>query len=319
MKISVVVPVYNVENYISKCVSTLLNQGYDDYEIIIVDDGSKDRSIEIVKNTFKDSRIKIIRQENKGLSGARNTGLRAASGDYVWFVDSDDWIEENCLPEIVKLLNDIDVLYYNSFYVEWNNSQKRVTRGNNVESGRQLSMIDYYEPVQFYIYRRMFLLDNNLLFKEGVYHEDVLFTPCSLYVAGKIDHYDEPVYHLLRRGDSISQKVNPKRCYDLIQIINILIGFCNNRIAKQDRGEWSYCISNQINNLLFQTQLCDVKTKKDVKKFFSSERGLVSYYKNSPKLLSKLLGTFSYITHLNLYNLYSVFYKIRYLNYSPEY
>ena len=102
MKISVVVPVYNVENYISKCVSTLLNQGYDDYEIIIVDDGSKDRSIEIVKNTFKDSRIKIIRQENKGLSGARNTGLRAASGDYVWFVDSDDWIEENCLPEIVN-------------------------------------------------------------------------------------------------------------------------------------------------------------------------------------------------------------------------
>ena len=319
MKLSIVVPVYNVEKYILKCISSLLNQDYDNYEIIIVDDGCKDCSINLVNTTFSDSRIKVIHQENKGLSGARNTGLRAASGEYVWFVDSDDWVEENCFSELVKMLDDIDVLYFNSFFVEWNTSQKIVVRENYVKSGRHLSMVDYYEPVQFYIFKRAFLLSNTLLFKEGIYHEDVLYTPCSLYLAESVAHYDKPVYHLLRRSDSISQKVNPKRCYDLILIINTLINYCNSQVLKPDRNKWSYCISNQINNLLFQTQLCDKATKEYVRNIFSSNRKYVAYYKNSPKSLSRLLGIFADLTHINLFDLYSVLFKIRYFNYSPEY
>lgn len=98
VKISVVLPVYNVANYLRKCLDSLVNQTFKDFEVICVNDGSTDLSLGILEGyAVSDSRFKIINQENQGLSGARNTGIEHVQGDYVIFVDSDDWLEENAL------------------------------------------------------------------------------------------------------------------------------------------------------------------------------------------------------------------------------
>ena len=114
MKLSIIVPVYNVEKYIVKCISSLLDQQTNDYEIIIVNDGTKDKSIDLIKKTFNDSKIAIIEQENQGLSAARNTGVRHSKGEYIWFVDSDDWIAKGGIDELIPILDGHTELVYQS-------------------------------------------------------------------------------------------------------------------------------------------------------------------------------------------------------------
>ena len=179
MKLSIIVPVYNVERYIVKCVKSLLHQNFDDYEIIVVDDGTQDKSIEVLQEAVCDSRITIIHQSNAGLSAARNTGITHSKGEYLWFVDSDDWIAENCLSDIIGCLTGCDVLYFNSHY-NVAESGTIVAKLNYKETnGRFLSMRDVCYPVQYYIYRRTFLVENSLRFEVGVLHEDTLFTPMA--------------------------------------------------------------------------------------------------------------------------------------------
>src|SRR5690606_27089299 len=110
--LSIVIPVYNVSEYVEKCIRSCYNQAVNQscYEIIVINDGSKDDSLAIcerLQEEFTD--LKIITQNNKGLSGARNTGIANAHGKYIWFVDSDDWIEDNCLIEIFELIKSYDV------------------------------------------------------------------------------------------------------------------------------------------------------------------------------------------------------------------
>ena len=117
MKLSIIVPVYNVEKYIVKCISSLLDQQTNDYEIIIVNDGTKDKSIDLIKKTFNDSKIAIIEQENQGLSAARNTGVRHSKGEYIWFVDSDDWITEGCVDKLIPILDGhVELVYQSKVY-----------------------------------------------------------------------------------------------------------------------------------------------------------------------------------------------------------
>ena len=103
--ISVIVPVYNVEKYVGRCITSNINQSYTNLEIIVVNDGSTDNSLSVCESyAAKDNRIKLITQENRGLSGARNTGLRHYTGEYVTFVDSDDWIHRNMVEYLYNAL-----------------------------------------------------------------------------------------------------------------------------------------------------------------------------------------------------------------------
>jgi glycosyltransferase involved in cell wall biosynthesis len=108
--VSIIVPVYNVENYVGECIESIKNQTYSNIEVIVVNDGSEDRSIEIINDMIRDdSRFTIINQKNQGLSVARNNGLKYAKGDYFFFVDSDDYIEKNCIEELLNLICKYDV------------------------------------------------------------------------------------------------------------------------------------------------------------------------------------------------------------------
>lgn len=124
--ISIIVPVYNTENYLEKCLYSLVNQTYKNIEIIIIDDGSPDNSMNIIqKFVLADNRVKVISQKNQGLSGARNTGMNNANGDYIMFIDSDDWIEIDTCEKAINASEkyNADVVFW-SYIKEFSNSQK---------------------------------------------------------------------------------------------------------------------------------------------------------------------------------------------------
>lgn len=116
--VSVIIPAYNVEKYIKQCVNSVINQTYKHLEIIIINDGSKDRTLEIAKELrSSDGRISVIDQENKGLPAARNTGLKICKGDYIFFLDSDDWLELNCIEILMNIRkdNNSDIVFFDYY------------------------------------------------------------------------------------------------------------------------------------------------------------------------------------------------------------
>ena len=187
--VSVIVPVYNVEMYIEECLDSIIKQTYQELQIIIVDDGSTDMSNQKLKPYLSDSRVQFIEQANKGLSGARNTGLKAAKGKYVLFVDSDDYLEVNAIKELVYLMekDKADLIRFNgrAFLdglndpIEQNNYEfsHRLKEGilytqNLFEVNRRT----FASPVYLYIVKREVIEKNILSFYEGILHEDELFT-----------------------------------------------------------------------------------------------------------------------------------------------
>lgn len=119
--ISVIVPVYNAEKFLNRCVDSILEQTYPNFELVLVDDGSTDYSLDILKEyAEQDDRVNVISQQNKGVSGARNTGLQAAQGEYFLYIDADDWIEENMIERLVSISKqeDADIVMCNSDHAE---------------------------------------------------------------------------------------------------------------------------------------------------------------------------------------------------------
>ena len=115
IKVSVIIPVYNVEDYIEKCLDSVVNQTLKEIEIIVVNDGAKDNSMKKIEKYFSDSRIKIINKQNGGLSSARNAGLKIAKGEYISFIDSDDFIEEKMLEDLYSENENADIVFSDNF------------------------------------------------------------------------------------------------------------------------------------------------------------------------------------------------------------
>lgn len=227
--LSIVIPVYNVAEYINKCVESCYAQDIPKaaYEIILVNDGSTDNSLALCeKLKEKHSDLKLISQDNKGLSGARNTGLLHAVGTYIWFVDSDDWIKTNCLSQIIAhLRQDIDLLWLG--HDVWLNGKSTKTFMPNELDKPVLGEVFFSDHLNnlFYIwkfiYKKDFLNANHLLFLEGYLYEDLEFTPRALQLAKKCMTYPEVCYHYLVRGSSIANNVKPKNIEHRFKILNL--------------------------------------------------------------------------------------------------
>ncbi len=209
---SIIVPVYKVENYLDACVQSLINQTFDDIEIILVDDGSPDSCptrCDVFAST--DSRVHVIHQVNMGLSVARNTGLTQAHGTYVIFVDSDDVVDLDTCQQLIPYLNDnADIIVGDGACI---GVRKRLTHGNtsNCVTGREYLKTALRRGAMpmaavLYIYRREFLLENKLLFKPGIYHEDEQFTPRAFLAASKVVESNVSFYYYIVRSNSITTK-----------------------------------------------------------------------------------------------------------------
>lgn len=229
MKLSIIIPVYNVEEYVAKCIHSCLHQNLPqkDYEIIIINDGSTDSSLKIVEQ-FEAANIHVYTQENAGLSAARNNGLLKAQGEYVWFVDSDDWIEENCLISLLLEVSGHDVLAFGCVNHENGIATNMAYSFSNLTSGKQFMLntnCRFMMGAPFYLYRKQFLIDNGLAFFPGIFHEDAEFTPRVLYLSDNIKVSNQSYYQRRIRLDSITRTENPKKAYDLLVVCSHLDSF----------------------------------------------------------------------------------------------
>ena len=236
MMFSIIIPIYNVEKYLSECLDSVLNQTFSDWEAICVNDGSADKSSDILEEyAARDPRFKVITQPNGGLSSARNTGLEAAKGEYVIFLDSDDWLELKALEVLASKISSEDLLCFSGrrFF----ESEGRYHPADELLERDYQSGMDYYNDnalksrdfafvcVVLRAYRRAYLEENGLHFQEGIFHEDNLFTPLACYHARKVTTINDCLYDYRVRSESITTTVNPKRLMDLMGTANELAAF----------------------------------------------------------------------------------------------
>lgn len=255
--LSIIVPVYNVEKYLEQCLDSLLKLDLEK-EIIVVNDGSKDKSSEILKKyeNMNLNNFLVINKENEGLSEARNVGMSLANGDYIYFIDSDDFLNpvkfEKMYTEGIK--NKVDIIvgsgvyYYDSGKIESIKRGQRLWGAYGAEIGNillyLLSKKNYETVVWLNIYKKDLLEKNNLSFEKGYLHEDEIFTPRALYYAKSIYvDLDEFYYYRQREGSIVSSK-GKKYHVDLNHMVDLLIDFTlkENIIDRKwcDRIFWLY-------------------------------------------------------------------------------
>lgn len=229
-KISVIIPAYNVEKYIDQCLSSLRDQTLEDIEIVVVDDGSTDYTINIIKNYCeKDSRFFLLTQKNQGSSSARNFGLSKASGHYVLFVDSDDWIsKKTCEILYSKAIEEqLDVLVYDYFYV----IDARCVPRNSYYNSCVFSGIDFIRkslsnnsltlpPCNKLIKRE---LATEVPFRPGYIHEDIEFTFLILLKALRVSAIEDTLYFYRRfRAGSNTSEFKVKNISNLFDIYKFI-------------------------------------------------------------------------------------------------
>ncbi len=221
-KISFIVPVYNVEKYLSKCLQSLICQDlpYDMYEIIVINDGSTDNSLTIAQDMARIyPNITIFSQQNGGLSVARNSGLNIAKGEYVWFVDADDYIRENCLSRLIDTADSYCLDMLDFYMLRVDEDGKTISEIYNkpefpfdqvVDGNRFMTDFTFYGGVCHFLFRNEFLKKHNLRFMPGIYHEDEEFTPRALVFAQRVMVKQEACYFYLKRTGSILDKKDEK-------------------------------------------------------------------------------------------------------------
>ena len=200
ISVSVIVPIYNVELFLADCLDSIVNQTLQNIEIIAINDGSTDRSAEILEQyAQKDKRIKVITQENKGLSAARNVGINEAQGEFISFVDSDDWIDPAFLEKLYQAATaqEADIACCGIY---WYGPEGKVTWIYEYpEASIALTLkekLDKFRiPVWNKIYNRQKLIKNNLFFREGVRFEDVYWSPIVMEKLGKAVWATGVYYH----------------------------------------------------------------------------------------------------------------------------
>lgn len=231
--LSIIIPIYNVQTYLRRCLDSIFEQQNDDIEVVMINDGSTDNSGSIAQEYYsKNSKCILINQNNKGLSAARNAGIAVSTGEYLWFVDSDDYLVSGSInillgiirehrPEIIA--TDVTVI------MEKNNNKKLISRSISC-SGFYNNFFFFkngyvfpFSGVQYYIIKSSFFSQNEFRFKEGFFHEDLLFTPKLLANTSSIYYLKKSLYCYLIRDNSITTStVSMKKCNDVMLICDEL-------------------------------------------------------------------------------------------------
>lgn len=215
--ISVIIPVYNVENYLKECIESVLSQTYKNYEIILVDDGSTDSSPDICdKYASQYENVSVIHKENKGLSHTRNAGLTVANGEYVYFLDSDDYIDSDTFTMLIEAIKkeNSDFLFFDSwsfedvlrnFNVPQNYKRKKYYGTDNglVMLEKLCENKDFHSAIPLFFFKNSFIKEEKLAFLEGAIYEDVLFAYQVFCKAKKVTHINSPFYFRRYRDNSI--------------------------------------------------------------------------------------------------------------------
>ena len=260
-KFSIIIPVYNVEQYIKRCLDSVFNQSYKDFEVIVVNDGTKDNSMDIVK----DYDVKAINQKNQGLSVARNTGVKKAKGEYIIFLDSDDYIEKDLLKNINESLDNnpdlvrfqIQEVFDNSDAVNIYN-EEGFSGYNGVEAFNKICSYHYVENAWAYAIRKEYYNQNKFQFAPGTIHEDFGLIPLIIIKADIVNSISYVGYNYVQRSGSImSQKDYEKTKKKVNDFYNHYL-YLNKEINKTNLD--SKMFKSFISNSLI-LKICELKGK----------------------------------------------------------
>lgn len=307
LKISVIIPIYNVEQYLNECIDSVINQTYKNLEIILVDDGSKDLSGEICDTYIeKDERIIVIHKENGGLSDARNTGIKRATGDYLCFLDSDDFWEDSeaieRLAERISITNP-DVLNYSYVkYYEYTDSkvpQFTDIPAMPVDLKTKNEQMDYIVKNSYYIASacnkmiRRELFEKGLLFEKGKLSEDIPWCARLLVLAESLDFICEDFYVYRQRETSITHTMATKACIDLKNNIMSCLKICK-KSSKDMRKYLFYYTAYQYSTFIAVQSIASECPQECIDEL-SRYKWLLKYHANNRKIkvlyiLAKIMG-----------------------------
>lgn len=299
---SIIIPVYKVEEFLEKCINSVINQEFRDFEIILVDDGSPDNCPSMCEEfALKDNRVKALHKKNGGLSDARNYGLQQASGKYVLFLDSDDWWVTNYALTIVKKEADYNpdlILFDRIIYCSNGKTIHPKFRSmSEINRKTKIEALDYLiSNAVFSINscckatKRELLIDHDIYFEKGLVSEDIDWTYKLLKHVNSIRAFDEPIYGYRRRIGSITANIGPKNISDMLWIIEkwskeikdypnssrekyLLLGYLN----------YQYCI---INGQMGKLTIID---QKQFERRFNELEWILAYDVNKKTHLASLL------------------------------
>lgn len=296
MLISIIIPAYNAEKYLDGCLSSCYRQDLpvDDYEIIIINDGSTDKTLSLAQKWASDySNIRIISQKNKGLSEARNAGIDNAEGDYIMFLDSDDHIADNCLSWIVRNCreNKLDMYRICAANVIEGKAVRRFTYGiTEISKGCELLKGKFQVCAPFAVYSKDFLLKNSLRFYPGIFHEDNLFTPIAYYMAEKVGTSNDIVYYVRQTPDSITRSANPKRSTDMLKVAGLLDEYASRNVAAGYRKYFEKQIADCLNGCFRNTCNLNDDDRKNMEATLYENRSLLRHFLRSSALTHKIEG-----------------------------
>ena len=311
-QITIVLPVYNVEKYLAQCLESITNQTFKDFECICVNDGSTDNSLKILQEyAQKDKRFKIITQENKGLSGARNTGIKNTNTKYLTFIDSDDWITENYLEvlynKILETNSDIVRASYKFYYQKENlYVSARIREIHKIDNNSNIERLYKGYAGAFAwgkIYKTALIKDNDIWFYEGRNAEDCPFTAILYLYSTNIKFIEDELYFYRKHSLSITGNFEKTACDDFYNFITLtkdlqkrnfnepkIKEFCID-IFLYKLGKLGKKISKQTSKQIYSASLVHIKLLKEI----SSDLNFVYKFKiNFSIVLLKLFNTFSF-------------------------
>ena len=282
MRYSIIVPAYNTEKYIDKCLKSIFSNTYKNFEVIIVNDGSTDKTEDIINKYIKKyDNIIYIKQKNMGLSLARNNGVKKATGDYLLFIDSDDYVEKNLLENINKDIDDLDVLRYqlnmvfNDKIIPYGEKEFNVTNG--IDAFEKIVRYKFIEMAALYVINRKYYLDNKFEFEKDVYHEDYGLLPLVIAAAKKVKSINYLGYNYVQRDGSImssndTEKMK-KKMDDMLFLFTKAIKYLDNIPNSQNvKSFYANSIIDKYNSLSDELKKEYIKKIKDLK--------IISYLSN---------------------------------------
>lgn len=244
LKLSIIIPIYKVEKYVAQCLGSILDENTDTLpiEVIVVNDGTPDNSMEEVAQFERYHSLRVLNQENQGLSMARNAGFAEARGEYIWFIDSDDWLCHGAVGKVMDILNqhsEVDLVCTGLIWSYDNQKLNYVDIQCTADS--EFSGKEFYirygamGAVQRFVIRRQLLIDNCISFYPGILHEDGLYSHEIVYFARRIYLTASPIYNYRQRGeDSIMHSITMRSAYDILTVHKELVKFCETTVKKDD-------------------------------------------------------------------------------------
>lgn len=304
INISVIIPIYNVEKELRRCVDSVLNQTLENIEILLVNDGSTDESPRICDEyAISDSRIIVLHKENGGLSDARNCGLKESKGEFILFVDSDDYIDKEACEKLysIAIQKELDIVIGDAVRIE-NNSISYLKHSdisiNKVMSGNeflkeQLAENSMHMATWLNLYSRKLITNNKLYFKKRIYHEDEQWTPRVFLNASRVLYININFYNYIIREGSITKRKNlEKNGIDLIETCYYLEKLYRKVEDKQLRALLNDNLGKLFLHAIHHADLYDRKYSKVYNKFFLF--GKPKTFKNKIKAFLFVINKYAY-------------------------